>query len=92
MNKLEKHNEVVNQYNNAQSVLDSVVNSTDFSQTQELHITNVLHGDLDFSILKDKKITNITGIFIDNPGEVTNLVNIPESVKILECTNQLILG
>ncbi len=91
MSKFEKREEIINENNSAQSILETIVDDTDFSQTRELHITNVLHGDLDFSILKEKKITNVIGIFFDNPGEVTSLLNIPESVKILDCSDQVLI-
>ena len=52
MNKLKKREEIINDYNNAQSVLETIIETTNFSQTNELRITTVLQGDLDFSILK----------------------------------------
>ena len=90
MSKNERRAQVVSENNFAQSVLENVIETTNFSQTNDIHITSVLHGDLDFSILKDKQITNVKGIYIDSPGEVTNLFNIPDSVKIIECSNQML--
>ena len=82
MNKLKKREEIINDYNNAQSVLETIIETTNFSQTSELRITTVLQGDLDFSILKTKEII-ISSIFIETPGEITNLFNIPETVTVL---------
>ena len=87
MNKLKKREEIINDYNSAQSVLETIIETTNFSQTNELRITTVLQGDLDFSILKTKEIM-ISSIFIETPGEITNLFNIPESVTVLVCNNQ----
>ena len=76
--------------NNSETVLSQIVDATNFSQTSELRINTVLRGDVDFSILKDRDIQNISAIYIEKPGEITNLYNIPETVKIIHCPEQLL--
>lgn len=76
--------------NNSETILSQIVDATNFSQTSELRINTVLRGDVDFSILKDRDIQNISAIYIEKPGEITNLYNIPETVKIIHCPEQLL--
>jgi len=90
MNISEKREQIISE-NNGQDILSSTIDSINFSQTTELRISQILHGDIDFSILKDKDVTNISAIYIENPGEITNLFNIPETLKILHCEEHLLV-
>jgi len=76
--------------NDSETILSEIINSTNFSQTSELRINHILRGDVDFSILKDRDVQNISAIYIEKPGEITNIYNIPETVKIIHCPEQLL--
>jgi hypothetical protein len=90
MNISEERAQIISE-NNGQEILSATIDVTNFSQTTELRISQILRGDIDFSILKDKDVTNISAIYIENPGEITNLFNIPETVKILHCEEHLLV-
>jgi hypothetical protein len=89
MSKPVEREEIISENDN-QAILSTIIDSIDFSQINELHISKTMRGDVDFSILKDKNITNIKAIYIENTGEITSLFNIPDSVKILHCSGHII--
>jgi len=89
MSKQEKREQIISENDN-KSVLSEIIETVNFSQTNELRIRTILRGDIDFSILKDKDIKNVNAIYIENPGEITNLFNIPDTVKILHCSEHMI--
>ena len=82
--------QIINENNSAQNVLTSLLDRVDSSETTELSITDVLHGNLDLSLLKDRGFENVQKIIIEKPGELTNISNIPNSVKILNCNHQML--
>lgn len=82
--------QIVNENNSAQNVLTSLLDRLDSSQVTELSITDVLHGNLDFSVLQDRGFESIQKIMIEKPGELTDIFNIPNSVKILNCNHQML--
>jgi Leucine Rich repeats (2 copies) len=91
MNVIEQKREEVQTTNNtAQSNLERILKSLDTSSTSELHLDIPLHGDLDFSILKDRGY-KVKQIFLEKEGQITALRNIPEGVTHLDCQNQLLL-
>lgn len=71
----------------AQSMLEYIIDNTDFTQTQTLTLSSVMHGTLDFSMIKDRKVT-VTAIAFEAQGGVTRLLNLPEGVKHLQSTHQ----
>lgn len=73
----------------AQSILEYVMENTDFTQTQTLTLSSIMHGTLDFSVIKDRKVT-VTTIVFEAPGGVTDMLNLPEGVKHLHCPHQKI--
>ena len=73
----------------AQSILEYVMDITNFTQTQTLTLSSAMHGTVDFSIIKDRKVT-VTSIVIEAPGGITNILNVPEGVKHLHCPHQKI--
>ena len=89
MSKQAQREQIISDNDN-QSILSQIIDDTNFSQTSELRINQVLRGDVDFSLLKDKDVKNISAIYIEKPGEITNLYNIPETVKILHCREHLL--
>lgn len=89
MSKQEKRDQIISENDN-QSIISEIIETINFSQTNELRISKILRGDIDFSILKDKDIKNVNAIYIENPGEITNLFNIPDTVKIIHCSEHML--
>ena len=85
----EKREQIISENDN-HAIMSEIIGTIDFSQTNELRINTILRGDIDFSILKDKDVKNVYSIYIENPGEITNLFNIPETVKLLHCKNHML--
>ena len=50
-----------------------------------------LHGNIDFSILKSEGFNNIESIIFENPGEVTSIINLPNKLKKLHCSQQYLI-
>ena len=65
--------QIINENNSAQNVLNSLLDRIDSTQTTELSITDVLHGNLDFSVLQDRGFESIQKIIIEKPGELTDI-------------------
>ena len=86
----EEREQIINENNNAQDILIGLLNQITSTNIEVLQINNVLHGDLDFSILQDRGFKNVKTIIIDKPGEITNLFNIPDTITSLTCKNQLL--
>lgn len=84
----EQRDNVIQNNNTAQerliSILENIPKSLDVLQIRE-----ELHGDLDFSILKDYEIGNIKSILL-NKGEITSIIGLPENLIILECVHNLL--
>ena len=76
--------------NNAQIQLEGLLNTLDPSETFEIIFENPIGGDLDFSVLRDKHFTKVDSITFQQPGQVTELRNIPDQVVYIECANQLL--
>lgn len=89
MSKQEKREQIISENDN-QFIISEIIETVNFSQTNELRISKILRGDVDFSILKDKDIKNVNAIYIENPGEITNLFNIPDTVKIIQCREHML--
>ena len=86
----EEREQIIKENNNAQNMLVGLLNQISSTHIEELQINDVLHGDLDFSILEDRGFKHVKTIIIDKPGELTNISNIPNSVKILNCNHQML--
>lgn len=82
--------QIMNENNNAQNMLIGLLNQIHSTNIDELQINDVLHGDLDFSILEDRGFKNVKKIVIDREGEVTNIFNIPTTITTLICKNQML--
>ncbi len=88
----DEREQIINENNNAQNMLIGLLNQLTSTNIEELQINDVLHGDLDFSVLKDRGFKNVKTIIIDKPGEITNLFNIPDTVTSLTCKDQLLIN
>jgi hypothetical protein len=84
-----KREEVTETSNTAQQEFTYLLNQM-HKQTPELIFENAIHGDLDFSELKDQGFDHIEKIVFLKPGEVTHIRNLPVGLKILDCKYQLL--
>jgi hypothetical protein len=83
--------EQVLEENNGQTIFIGLLNQLNSVDVQEIRISEVLSGDIDFSILQDRGFKNVKSIIVEKEGQITNLLNIPETVEKVECTNQLLV-
>jgi hypothetical protein len=88
---LEKRENILFNNNHAQEIFESILAKTQ-PTTRELIISKSLDGDIDFSILDEYGINNLNKIVFSTKGNITSLLNIPNYVKYLECTNQLLVS
>ena len=77
--------------NDAQTYFEGLLNTLDPSETYELRLEIPLSGSLDFSLLKDAQFNRVDNIVFQQPGQVTELRNVPEGVIYIECANQAII-
>lgn len=87
-----KRDDVIANHNTAQRILLTMLDDADADaeHMDELRFTDAMHGDLDFSVLRDRKMKNIKRIVFEEEGEVTHLRNIPDGITHIECANQLL--
>ncbi len=76
----EVREQIMNENNNAQNIFIGLLNRISSTTIEEIQVNDVLHGDLDLSVLEDRGFKNVKTIIIDKPGEVTNIFNVPDSV------------
>jgi hypothetical protein len=76
--------------NSAQEVFINLLAQMDPNHAIELRFDQVMHGDLDFSILKQQSFSKIKTIIFEQPGQTTHLRNLPEGLEKIECRHQLI--
>ncbi len=86
----DNRDEIIENHNTAQRIMMALLEEGDQDQMDELRFTDVMHGDLDFSVLRDRKLGRIKRIIFEQDGEVTHLRNIPEGITHIECPNQLL--
>ena len=88
-NIIEQMREDIIKNNNTAQISFINLLRTHKSHINELHIPFELHGDLDLSVIKTEKFLNLVKLFFRR-GELTNLKNIPEYIKVIECPHNLI--
>lgn len=76
--------------NTAQIELEGILSRMN-PNIKRLQLSAPLHGELDFSILNQKGFRQVEEIIIEK-GEITDIKNIPDTVHILHCQNQLLIG
>jgi len=86
----EQRENVILENNKAQNEMISILEDVN-KRTNTIDIREPLHGDLDFSILKELGFTNIKIISLEE-GEITNITNIPEGVHTLKCKRNLLFS
>ena len=86
----EKRETIIKDNNTAQERLNDILeNLPKNSEVLEITEQNLLHGDLDFSVLQELGMGNITTIILSE-GEVTSIVGLPINLKKLECSHNLL--
>jgi len=85
----DKRETVIRENNTAQEKLINILESHDKTIT-ELVIDEPLHGELDLSIFDDMGFTKIKHLDLGE-GEITGIVNYPESLQVLKCANNLLI-
>ena len=84
----EQREKVIRENNTAQDSLLNILENSPKS-IEVLEITEELHGDIDFEILKDFEIGNLKNIIL-NKGEITSIIGLPKGLIKLECPNNLL--
>jgi hypothetical protein len=84
----EQREKIIKENNTAQDRLTSILENSPKS-LEVLEITEELHGDLNFEILKKFEIGNIKTISI-NKGEITSIIGLPRGLVKLECTDNML--
>lgn len=87
----EVREQIMNENNNAQNIFIGLLNRISSTTIEEIQVNDILHGDLDLSVLEDRGFKNVKTIIINKPGEVTNIFNVPDSVIKLTCENQMLI-
>jgi hypothetical protein len=91
MNIIEEQRErILKENNTAQAYLKQFLEKFNKS-SRDISILQPLHGDLDFGILKEYGITNITKIILTK-GEITSINGLPESLLEFECPDNLLVS
>ena len=83
--------ELLLEENNGQTLFIGLLNQLNSVDVQEIRISQVLSGNIDFSILQDRGFKNVKSIFVEKEGQITNLLNIPDSVETIHCNNQMLV-
>ncbi len=92
MSKIEElRSHVLSNTDTAQSSLESFLDKLDSTHTSELRFDLPFHGDLDFSILKDRGFKKVVSVIFEKEGEITSVMNIPEGITELSINDQLIV-
>ena len=81
---------VISAKNTAQTKLASILESLN-KQTNSIQIREPLHGDVDFSDLREFGFGNIENIEFAE-GEITNITGLPENLKKLVCPKNLLVN
>jgi len=87
----EIRDEVIGEKNTAQQEFLATLDALNKEHSNEIRFDVPLHGDIDFSEITDRGFKRITHVIFDEPGEITNIRNIPEGVTHLECKHQMLV-
>ena len=86
----ETRQSIIRDNNTAQQTLEFLIDKVG-PNVQDIIINDVLSGDLDFSILKSKGFRQVKQIHFTKPGQVTSVVNLPNSLVSFRCPHQLLV-
>jgi len=81
---------VIDDNNSAQEELTGILTRLN-PNTKQLVFSKPFHGDLDFSVLIRMGFRNVESISFDK-GEITSIINLPQSLRVLQCSDQLLNG
>jgi len=84
----EQRTDVIQTRNTAQTRLHYILETQNKASTK-LILNEPLAGDLDFSILPEFGMSNVTEIRIGS-GEITNIIGLPASLQTFFCENNLL--
>ena len=87
----EKRDEIVAENNTAQTDFLNILKQLNKEHADEIRFEAPVHGDLDFSELKDQGFKHVRSITFNHPGEVTNIRNIPEGITRISCPDQMLI-
>ena len=87
---LKEYENIIKNNNTAQLQLIYILENTP-KNINELIINEVLHGNLDFSILEEKGFNNLKNIIFSMKGEVTEIIGLPSYIQKLHCNDQFLL-
>lgn len=81
---------IITTNNTAQSNLIGILEKLE-KRSNEILITDALHGNLDFSVLEREGFHNVKTIHFTKEGEVTSIINLPPSLEKLKCSHQYLI-
>ena len=84
----DKRETIIRENNSAQEKLINILETHEKTIT-ELILDESLHGELDLSIFEDMGFHKIKHLDLGE-GEITGIVNYPESLQVLKCANNLL--
>ena len=88
MDKVERRKSVLEEDNTAQDEFRNLVEKTR-KNAKNISVTIPLNGNLNLSILADMGITKLQTLSF-SPGNITQLRNIPASIKTIQCPDNLL--
>jgi hypothetical protein len=86
----EQREDIIKGNNTAQTQFLSILENLT-KNTKEVEIKESLHGDLDFSVLKELGYGNVKTIIL-NEGQITNIIGVPEGLLHFECKHNLLIS
>ena len=86
----EQREHILTQNNTGNIQIRNVLEKTN-KRIEILELKESLHGDLDFSIVKELGFGLLHEIII-NEGDVTSITNLPAGIKKLTCNNNLLIS
>lgn len=86
----EQRENIIQNSNTAQQSLAYLLENIN-KQTTTIFIKEMLHGDLDLSVIKEMGFGRLESI-IFREGEITSIINIPEGIIHFECINNLLIN
>jgi Leucine-rich repeat (LRR) protein len=81
--------QIIRDNNTAQEELEGIISRIN-PNINQLVLSTPLHGDLDLGILTSRGFRNVKHIVLE-PGEITSIRNVPQSVLSLHCSNQMLV-
>lgn len=86
---IQEREDILLNNNTAQQRFEEILDDTDKSN-KVLFISKELHGDLDLSLMKSDKYKNIEEV-VFSQGKITSIVHVPNTIKKLILTNNILL-